>query len=217
MALLIGLVAAAARTMANHDDHGRQNRNNGYNNGYNNGQYYDNQSNGRSNNYNGGYPSGYNNGYNSGYNNGCGGNNNNYNASPYAAYPPQMMGSRREERRMNRRMRKAERKARDADMVLSLMNSGSRAGPRSPVPQYSNMQSQPGNGGVPYMQRGDNSRSQAMYPPAQQGVMEPESEGSRWRDVQSRDRPTSRGDMHPASSSESLPTYEQVVRKSGKS
>ncbi|KAL6816473.1 hypothetical protein J3E69DRAFT_95171 [Trichoderma sp. SZMC 28015] len=216
MALLIGLVAAAARTMANHDDNGRQNRNNnGYNNGYNNGQYYDNQSNGRSNNYGGGYPNGYNSGYNNGYNNGCSGNN--YNASPYAAYPPQMMVSRREERRMGRRMRKAERKARDADMVLSLMNSGSRAGRRSPVPQYSNMQPQPGNGGVPYMQRGDNSRSQAMYHPAQQGVMDPEPEGSSWRDVQSRDRPTSRGDLHPASSSESLPTYEQVVRKSGKS
>ncbi|KAH0529968.1 hypothetical protein TsFJ059_004654 [Trichoderma semiorbis] len=214
MALLIGLVAAAARTMANHDDNGRQNRNNnGYNNAYSNGQYYDNQSNGRSNNYTGGYPNGYNNSYNNGYNNGCGGNN--YNASPYAAYPPQMMVSRREERRMGRRMRKAERKARDADMVLSLMNSGSRAG-RSPLPQYSNMPPQSGNGGVPYMQRGDNSRSQAMYPPAQQGVMNPEPEGSQWRDVQSRDRPTSRGDLHPASSSESLPTYEQVVRKSGK-
>ncbi|KAJ4862343.1 hypothetical protein T069G_03297 [Trichoderma breve] len=192
--------------MANHDDNGRQNRNNGYNNGYSNGQYYDNQSNGRSNNYNG---------YNNGYSNGCGGNN--YNAFPYAAYPPQMMVSRREERRMNRRMRKAERKARDADMVLSLMNSGSRAGPRSTLPQYSNMQPQPGNGGVPYMQRGDNSRSQAMYHPAQQGIMDPEPEGSQWRDIQSRDRPTSRGDPHPASSSESLPTYEQVVRKSGKS
>ncbi|KAL6701301.1 hypothetical protein J3F84DRAFT_3224 [Trichoderma pleuroticola] len=213
MALLIGLVAAAARTMANNDDHGRQNRNNGYNNGYNNGQYYDNQSNGRGNNYNGGYPGGYNNGYNSG----CGGNNNNYNASPYAAYPPQMMVSRREERRMGRRMRKAERKARDADMVLSLMNSGSRAGPRAPIPPYSNTQPQPGNGGVPYMQRGDNSRSQAMYPPAQQGVMDPAPEGSQWRDIQSRDRPASRGDLHPASSSESLPTYEQVVRKSNKS
>ncbi|KAM6485011.1 hypothetical protein HDV62DRAFT_387793 [Trichoderma sp. SZMC 28011] len=212
MALLIGLVAAAARTMANHDDNGRQNRNNnGYNNGYNNGQYYDNQSNGRSNNYSGGYP----NGYNNGYSNGCGSNN--YNASPYAAYPPQMMVSRREERRMGRRMRKAERKARDADMVLSLMNSGSRAGRHSPVPQYSNMQPQSGNGGVPYMQRGDNSRSQAMYHPAQQGVIDPEPSGSQWRDVQSRDRPTSRGDLHPASSSESLPTYEQVVRKSGKS
>ncbi|KAL7961112.1 hypothetical protein V8C34DRAFT_274734 [Trichoderma compactum] len=210
MALLIGLVAVAARTMANSDDHGRQNHNNGYNNGYNNGQYYDNQSNGRGNNY-------YNDGYPSGYNNGCGGNNN-YNASPNAAYPPHMMVSRREERRMNRRMRKAERKARDADMVLSLMSSGSRAGPRSPIPPYSNsMQPQPGNGGVPYMQRGDSSRSQAMYPPAQQGVMEPESGGSQWRDIQSRDRPTSRGDLHPASSSESLPTYEQVVRKSGKS
>ncbi|KAL6794396.1 hypothetical protein J3E68DRAFT_372286 [Trichoderma sp. SZMC 28012] len=216
MALLIGLVAAAARTMANHDDNGRQNRNNnGYNNGYNNSQYYDNQSNGRSNNYSGGYPNSYNNSYNNGYNNGCGSNN--YNASPYAAYPPQMMVSRREERRMGRRMRKAERKARDADMVLSLMNSGSRAGRRSPAPQYSNMQPQPGNGGVPYMQRGDNSRSQAMYHPAQQGVIDPEPSGSQWRDVQSRDRPTSRGDLHPASSSESLPTYEQVVRKSGKS
>ncbi|KAK4066181.1 uncharacterized protein Triagg1_8249 [Trichoderma aggressivum f. europaeum] len=205
--LLIGLVAVAARTMANKDDDGRQNRNNGYGNGYNNDQYYDNQSNGRSNNYTGGYPSG--------YNNGSGGNNN-YNTPPYAAYPPQMVVGRREERRMSRRMRKAERKARDADMVLSLMNSGSRAGPRSAVPPYSNtMQPQPGNGGVPYMQRGDSSRSQAMYPPAQQGVMEPE--GSQWRDVQSRDRPTSRGNLHPASSSEGLPTYEQVVRKSGKS
>ncbi|KAL7906219.1 hypothetical protein GGI35DRAFT_119555 [Trichoderma velutinum] len=191
--ILIGLVAVAARTMANNDDRGRQN---------NNGQYYDNQGNSRGNN------------FNTGYNNGYGGNN--LNAPPYAAYPPQMMVSRREERRMNKRMRKAERKARDADMVLSMMNSGSRAGPRSAVPPYSNMQPQPGNGGVPYMQRGDNS-SQAMYAPAQQGIMEPGPQGSQWRDIQTRDQPASRGDLHPASASEGLPTYEQVVSKPGKS
>ncbi|KAL7939100.1 hypothetical protein V8C35DRAFT_285705 [Trichoderma chlorosporum] len=208
MALLIGLVAAAARTMASNDDRGRQNYNNGYNNnGYNNGQYYDNQNNGYGNDYNRGYSNGYNNGYN--------GNNNN--AAPYAAYAPQMRMSRRDERRMNKRMRKAERHARDADLVMSLMNSGSRGGSRSAAPSGPNMQPQPINGGMPYMQRGDNSRSQATYSPVSRGVMVSEPEGSQWRDVQSRNRSASREDLRPGSSSEGLPTYEQAVRKSGKS
>lgn len=202
MALVIGLVAAAARAMSS--NHDQDQRNDGYNNGYNNGQYGNNQSNG------------YNGGYNSGYNNGHGSSN--YNAAPcapYAAYAPQMTGSRRAGRRMGRRMRKA----RDVDMVMSFMSSGSRAGPASTastVPPSTSMHPQP-VGGVSYVRQGDNPRARGMYPPESQGVMAPEPEGYQWRDAQSRDRPVSRGDRYAEGSSESLPTYEQAVRKSGKS
>jgi hypothetical protein len=118
MALVIGLVAAAARALAS--DH------NGSNPGYNgNGQNYNN-----SNGYNNGYRHGCNsNAYNRGYNDGYS-NNNYYNGNnaapcaPYAAYGTQMSGSRRSTRRMERRMRKAERKAMERDMLwLSLSRS----------------------------------------------------------------------------------------------
>ncbi|KAL7945174.1 hypothetical protein V8C42DRAFT_71961 [Trichoderma barbatum] len=203
MALVIGLVAAAARAISNSNDHDRHNYN--HNNGYNNGRYCNSHNNRHGNNYNSGYHNGYDNGYN------------NNSPAPYAAYAPHSTGSRRQERRMNRKMRKADRKARDADMVLSLMSSGSRSGPRSPAPPCSSMHPQPVHGGVSYMHQGDSSRSHPVYYPPPQGNMAPEPEGYQWRHVQSRDRPGSREDLHPASSSESLPTYEQVVRQPGKS
>lgn len=196
MALVIGLVAAAARALAS--DH------NGSNPGYNgNGQNYNN-----TNGYNNGYTRGYNNGY----------SNNNYNGNntapyaPYAAYGTcsHMTGSRRSTRRMERRMRKAERKAERNDMIMSLMSSGSRSrAAAAPAP------SQPVSG-VSYTNYGG---------PAPRGVSSSEAQGSvagsyrdrmpegapegyRWRDEQSRGaRPSMDG----------LPSYEQAVQKPRKS
>ncbi|RFU81635.1 hypothetical protein TARUN_583 [Trichoderma arundinaceum] len=190
MALVIGLVAAAARAISNHD-HDRQ------------------------------HYSSSNPGYDSRYYNNNGYSSNSYNASPYAAYPSQMTGSRRACRRMNRKMRKAEREAREADMVMAFMGSGSRASPRSAMlvpPQHV-------DGGVPYMRHSDNLGARAMHPLESQGVtagshtshMPPGPEGYQWRDAQSHARPASRGDRHAGfTSTEGLPTYEQVVRRSGK-
>lgn len=195
MALVIGLVAAAARAMSSSShDHDQQNYNNGR---APNGQYYNNSRYGNacSNGY------GYNNGYNSSYGS---------SPAPYAAYAPQMTGSRRAERRMHRRMRKAERKARDADMVMAFMGSGPRGAPRS-AELVSHPQQVP-----PYTRYGESSssssraRSAAAYPPETQGVST--------RAPEYRDRPASQDEGHAARlSTESLPTYEQVVRRSGKS
>ncbi|KAL6877087.1 hypothetical protein J3F83DRAFT_712601 [Trichoderma novae-zelandiae] len=193
MALVLGLVvAAAARAMSN-NDHDRQ-PNYNYNSSRND-PYHTNHS----------YSNGRHNGCNSNYNNGYSDN-----APPYAAYPPQMTGSRRAERRMHRKMRKAERKARDADTVLSLV-SGSRGASRSAGPSCGSMHRQPVNGGVPCPGYGDSSRGRDVYPEPQRGVA-PGSEGLQWRDddtFESRHR--------PGSSSETLPTYEQAVRRSDKS
>ncbi|KAL7793218.1 hypothetical protein V8C37DRAFT_378819 [Trichoderma ceciliae] len=200
MALVIGLVAAAARAVSS-NTHDRQNYN-GSSPGYN-GQHH----NGNTN---------HNNDY---------GSSINYNTSPYAAYPPKMSGARRAGRRMNRTMRKAERKARETGgMVMALTGSGARSNPCSAPPL------QAVSGGVPYMryEYGDNPRARDMYPLESQGLMvgshashKPSGpEGYQWQaqDAQSFDRPASREDRHAGgSSTESLPTYEQVVRRSGKS
>lgn len=197
MALVIGLVAAAARALAS--DH------NGSNPGYNgSGQ----------NSNNNGYTNGYNsNGYTRGYNNGYA--NDNYNGNnathyvPYAAYGTcsHMTGSRRSTRRMERRMRKAERKAERNDMIMSLITSGSRS--RAAAAPAS---SQPVSG-VSYRNHGQG--------PAPRGVSSSEAQGSvagscrdripegyRWRDEQSRSA---------RSSMDGLPSYEQAVQKPRKS
>ncbi|KAM0258487.1 hypothetical protein ACHAQJ_003826 [Trichoderma viride] len=208
MALVIGLVAAAARAMSGSgNDHDRQNYSNGGNPGYNgNDQYHNN------NGYNNGYSR---NGYSSN------GYNNSYDTSPYAAYPPQgLTGGRRSSRRSNRRMRKAER----TDMVMSLIHSRSRAGPQAAaVP----VQPQPVSGGVPYMNYGGSPMPRAVYSSESQGPMAGSytsqmpppggPEGYRWRDEQSRDRPVSRQMGSASSSTDGLPTYEEAVHRSGKS
>ncbi|KAM0459829.1 hypothetical protein ACHAPV_000079 [Trichoderma viride] len=210
MALVIGLVAAAARALAS--DH------NGSNPGYNgNGQNYNN-----SNGYNNGYNS---NGYTRGYNNGYANNNyNGNNAAPYAPYAAygtctHMTGSRRSTRRMERRMRKAERKAERNDMVMSLMSSGSRSRAAVPAP------SQP-VGGVSYTNYGEGPAPRGVYSSEAQGsaagsyrdrmpVGAPE--GYRWRDEQSRDRNRDVGSSSARSSMDGLPSYEQAVQKPRKS
>lgn len=196
MALVIGLVAAAARALASdHNGNGPNynSNNNGYN-GYNNG--YDRN----------GYTRGYNNGY---------ANNNNYNGNnaaphaPYAAYGSctHMTGSRRGARRMERRMRKAERKAERNDMIMSLMNSGSRSrAAAAPAP------SQPVSG-VSYTNYGEGPAPRGVSSSQAQGSVAGSyrdrmpsgaPEGYRWRDEQSRDR---NGDL------DGLPSYEQAVQK----
>ncbi|GFP60042.1 hypothetical protein ACSS6W_005292 [Trichoderma asperelloides] len=211
MALVIGLVAAAARALAS--DH---NNNPGYNG---NGQ-----------NYNNGYNNGYNrNGYNDGYNNGYANNNYNYNGNgpaphaPYATYGTGGRSGCRATRRMERRMRKAERKAMQADMVMSLMNSGSRSRAAVPPPP------QPASGGASYMNYGEGPAPRGVYSSEAQGVVAGSSrdrmpagapEGYRWRDEQSRDRPVGRRDVGSSSASSStdgLPSYEQAVQKPRKS
>ncbi|TFB02568.1 hypothetical protein CCMA1212_005027 [Trichoderma ghanense] len=199
MALVLGLVAAAARAMSSNDDDRQQNHN--YNSSSRNDLYRN--------------PHSHNNGHhsccNSDYSNNCC----NSTSSPYAAYPPQMTGSRRAERRMERKMRKAERKARNTDMLLSLM-SGSRGASGSTGLSGGSTSSahhhQPVHGGgVPYVGYGDSSRGRDVYPESQRGVASG-SGGHQWRDgdaFQGRDR--------PESSSEALPTYEQAVRRSDKS
>lgn len=192
MALVIGLVAAAARALAS--DH------NGSNPGYNNNN---------------------NNGYNNGYNsNGYANNNyNGNNAAPYAPYAAygschHMTGSRRATRRMERRMRKAERKAMEADMAMSLMNSRSRSRAAA-VPASS----QPVSGGVSY---GDGPASRGVYSSEAQGSVAGSyrdgmpagaPEGYRWRDEQSRDRSRDLGSSSARSSMDGLPSYEQAVQK----
>lgn len=201
MALVIGLVAAAARALAS--DH---NGNPGYNNGYNR------------------------NGYNNGYNNGYANNNHNYNSNgpaPYAPYATYGTGRRsgcRATRRMERRMRKAERKAMEADMVMSFMNSGSRSRAAVPPPPP-----QPASGGVSYMNYGEGPAPRGVYSSEAQGVVSGSyrdrmpagaPEGYRWRDEQSRDRPVGRRDVGSSSASSStdgLPSYEQAVQKPRKS
>ncbi|KAH0489214.1 hypothetical protein TgHK011_009655 [Trichoderma gracile] len=183
MALVIGLVAAAAKAMSSndHDRHQNNNYNSGRNDLFRNHHSC----------------------CNSHHNSCC-----NSTSSPYAAYSPQVTGSRRAERRMERKMRKAERKARNTDMLLSLVG-GSRAAAGSTGLSGGNTtsaQHQPvqGGGGVPYVGYGDSSRGRNVYPESQRG--------QQWRDdddFQGRER--------PESSEEALPTYEQAVRRSDKS
>jgi hypothetical protein len=216
MALVIGLVAAAARALAS--DH------NGSNPGYNgNGQNYNN-----SNGYNNGYRHGCNsNAYNRGYNDGYS-NNNYYNGNnaapcaPYAAYGTQMSGSRRSTRRMERRMRKAERKAMERDMIASLMSSGSRSRAAGPAPS----QPQPVSGGVSYTNYGEGPAPRGVYSSEAQGSASGSyrdrmpagaPEGYRWRDEQSRDRSRDLASSSAMASSDGLPSYEQAVQKPRKS
>ncbi|KAK1254573.1 hypothetical protein MKX08_008568 [Trichoderma sp. CBMAI-0020] len=106
MALVIGLVAAAARALASDNNGSGQNYNNGYNSN--------------------GYTRGYNNNYSS---------NHAASHVPFAEYGTcsHMTSRDRATRRMERRMRKAERKAERNEMIMSLMSSGSRRAPSQPV------------------------------------------------------------------------------------
>ncbi|KAL7896953.1 hypothetical protein HDV63DRAFT_82397 [Trichoderma sp. SZMC 28014] len=199
MALVIGLVAAAARALAS--DH----------NG--NGQNYNSNNNGYSNSYNNGYNNGYDrNGYTRGYNNGYANNNYNGNNAPHAPYAAYgsctLTGSRRGTRRMERRMRKAERKAERNDMIMSLMSSGSRSRAAAP--------SQPVSG-VSYTNYGEGPAPRAVSSSQAQGSVAGSyrdrmpsgaPEGYRWRDEQSRD---GQRDL------DGLPSYEQAVQKPRKS
>ncbi|PTB71443.1 hypothetical protein M440DRAFT_1395588 [Trichoderma longibrachiatum ATCC 18648] len=168
MALVLGLVAAAAKAISNNDDRHHNNSN-----------------------------------YSGSRNDLC------CNSSPYAAYSPQITGSRRAERRMERKMRKEERKARNTDMLLSLMGgsrgaSGSTGLSGGSTTGITHHQPVHGSGGVPYVGYNDNSRGRDVYPESQRE--------HQWRnddDFESRER--------TGSSSEALPTYEQAVRRSDKS
>lgn len=190
MALVIGLVAAAARALAS--DH------NGSNPGYN------------GNNNNNGYNNGYNsNGYTRGYNNGYA--NNNYSGNnaashvPFAAYGTcsHMTSRDRATRRMERRMRKAERKAERNDMIMSLMSSGSRSRAAGPA------LSQPVSG-VSYTNYGQAPAAGSYRDRMPSGA----PEGYRWRDEQSRDRSR---DLGSSSATDGLPSYEQATQKPRKS
>lgn len=182
MALVLGLVAAAAKAISNNDD--RHHNNSNYS-GSRNDLYCRNHHS-----------------HNCIRHSCC-------NSSPYAAYSPQITGSRRAERRMERKMRKEERKARNTDMLLSLMGgsrgaSGSTGLSGGSTTGITHHQPVHGSGGVPYVGYNDNSRGRDVYPESQRE--------HQWRnddDFESRER--------TGSSSEALPTYEQAVRRSDKS
>ncbi|EGR48380.1 uncharacterized protein TRIREDRAFT_107715 [Trichoderma reesei QM6a] len=195
MALVIGLVAAAAKAISSNDNDRHQNNNHSR---FRDGLYHHHNSH---------------NSHNSGHHSCCNSHHNsccNTTSSPLAAYSPLLTGSRRAERRMERKLRKAERKGRNTDMLLSMMGgsrgaSGSTGLSGDSATASTHHHHQPGHGGgVPYVGYGESSRGRDVSPESQRG--------HQWRDDDE-----FQGHERTGSSSEALPSYEQAVRRSDKS